>query len=386
MKFRFLILLSVSLIIILSCKKDTITESYLRGGNSIINTADGNLLIAGYNVSSGNGFDGYLVKVTKSGEQIWAKYFGNTGTDAFYNVINATGGGYVATGFQEIPGYDQPNIYIVKTDDQGQQLWQYVGDSTKRTRGFGVAETPDNGFIACGFVQDAVNSDRDIYLVKVNSLGSKVWEKRYGSRYSGSYTGIYDEAYSIVKASDSGYFITGSLKGNIDCCGNSFLMKISANGDSLWTKSYSEALGYSIAQTNDGNIIISGSSNISGQNAYLLKTDPAGAVIWEKFYAPTGYDYGTAIVQTLDGGYALAGYASTSASANPDVSLYKINSNGSLVWAKKFGGSNVDQGFGIAGNPDGGFCITGLSNTGGSYIFLDRTDSTGIELWQKNLK
>ena len=83
MTSRFLILLTLTLLIIFSCKKDVPTEAYLRGGNSIINTPDGNLLIAGYNMASGNGYDGYLVKLTKDGSQLWAKYYGNGGTDAF---------------------------------------------------------------------------------------------------------------------------------------------------------------------------------------------------------------------------------------------------------------------------------------------------------------
>ena len=247
-------------------------------------------------------------------------------------------------------------------------------------------ETQDNGYIACGYVQDNINLERDIYLVKVNSQGSKVWEKRYGKKYTGTYAGIYDDAYSIIAASDSGFYITGSINGNVDCCGYSFLMKISANGDSLWEKSYSQALGYSIARTAEGNIIISGSTNTPGQDAYLLKTDPSGGKIWEKTYGSAGYNFGTAVVQPLNGGYAMTGYSNISKTASPDVSLYRIDESGALVWAKTYGGNNVDQGFGIVRNTDGGFCLTGLSNSGGSYIFLNRTDSTGLELWQKNLK
>jgi hypothetical protein len=384
MKSHILIILTLTYLALYSCKKDIPTETYQRGGNSMIETPDGNLLIAGYNRASETGFDGYLAKVSKEGEKLWAYNYGDVNTDGFYYVINATGGGYVATGVQSLSAYGISNLYMVKVNEMGEKVWQFVGDGIKTTQGFGITETPDNGFIACGYIQDSVDSDRDIYLVKVNSLGDKVWEKRYGSKKAGSSTGDYDEAYAITAAGDSGYYLTGSFNGNVSCCGKSFLMKISASGDSLWTKTYTQALGYSIMRLANGNIVICGSSSANGQDAYLIKTDASGEMIWEKSYGTAGYDFGTAVVLTQDGGYALTGFSSKSGSSNQDVSLYKVNESGALVWSKTFGGDELEQGYGLIRNSDGGFCISGLSNTGGSYIFFNRTDSDGVEIWQKN--
>jgi hypothetical protein len=386
MKTRFLIILMFAGLALYSCKKDEPKESYQRGGNSLIETSDGNLLIAGYNRASETGYDGFLTKITKEGEPIWSRYYGNQYTDGFYKVINSSDGGYVATGFQDVVTSTKTGIYVVKTNSQGESTWSYVGDGIKTTQGFGLTETPDHGFIACGYIQDDLYTDRDIYLLKLNALGNKVWDKRYGSVDSSAYAGIYDEAYAIVPAADSGYYITGSMNGSASCCGQSFLMKISANGDSLWSKIYSKALGYSIIRLTDGNIIICGGLNTNGQDAYLLKTNATGVKIWEKSFGTNGYDLGTAVVQTLDGGFAFTGFSSLSGSSNLNITLYKVNASGTLTWSKTYGGDDTEEGFGLVEGSDGSFYIAGLSNTGGSFIYLNKTDSEGTELWQKNLK
>jgi len=386
MTSRFLFFILFATLAFNSCKKDETTEMYLRGGNSMITTNDGNMLIAGYNNSTDNGYDGYLIKVSPDGNQLWSKNYGSSYTDGFYNVINAVDEGYVAVGFQSVASYGESMLYILKTNESGDKQWEYFGDGLQSNMGFGITQTHDNGYIACGYIQDG-NNDRDLYLVKINTLGEKVWEKHYGTKNDSTNTGANDDAYAIIAAGDSGFYLTGSMNGDVNCCGKSFLMKISADGDSLWTKVYSEALGYSIALTNDGNIIIGGAINKNGQDAYLLKADPAGEIIWEKSYgSATGYDFGTSLVQVFDGGYAVTGFSSQSGSSNQDISLFRIDQSGTLLWSKTYGGDNVDQGFGLVSNTDGGYNIAGMSNSGGSFVFLNKTDSEGNEIWQKNLK
>ncbi|NVO19464.1 MAG: hypothetical protein HXX13_07175 [Bacteroidetes bacterium] len=384
MNFRILILFVLLAITFSSCKKDHFTESYLRAGNAMVYSLDGNLLIAGYNYSSQTGFDGCLMKVTTDGNVVWSKTFGGSNTDGFYKLINTSDGGIVAVGFQSQFSYGKPDLYIVKTNGDGVVDWEYNNNSIVITQGYSITETPDKGFIACGYIQTDQGSDRDLFVIKVNSLGKEVWEKRYGTKTGAALSGAYDEAYAILPAADSGFYLTGSIAGNVSCCGKSFLMKISAKGDSLWTKSYIESIGYSMINTADNNILICGSAYSNGQDAYLIKVDTLGVKIWENTYGTTGYDYGTTVIQ-IPGGYAFTGISSKSSSTNQDVMLYNITENGTKNWAATYGGSEVEQGFGLVRNEDGGYCITGLSNTGGSYIFLNRVSSDGTARWQKNL-
>lgn len=383
MKKLSLLLLLVIMILQQSCKKDDDVESYVRGGNSLIITPDEQMLIAGFNLTDQNSFDSYLAKVNGNGEVVWSNTYGDKGSDGFYRVINATGGGYVATGFITSVSNARSNLLVVKVSDEGSPEWSKVFGVDSIAQGFSLIATSDGGYVVCGYIMESYDDDRDIYLLKVNSSGERVWTKRYG-KSSGS--AAYDEAYDIAQASDGSLYITGSVAGNISCCGDAFLMKLSAEGDSLWSKTYQQGLGYSLAINEDGTIIIGGMVESNGQDLYLVKTTAAGELVWEKTYGGTGFDYGTTVRKTSDGGYAITGITALSGSSNQDIMLNKYDAAGALTWAKTFGGDDVDQGVGLIQHNDGGFSITGLSNSGGSNIFLNRIDNAGTETWQKHLK
>jgi hypothetical protein len=344
------------------------------------------MLIAGFNTGGGGSYDGYLAKVDTSGNILWGNHFGTTLTDGFYKVIAAPGGGYVATGFISVSSNLHTNLVMVKVKETGEQEWMAAFGGDSISQGFSLASTSDKGYVACGYIQDGINDDRDLYLVKVNSEGEKVWEKRFGNSSEPHSASEYDDAYDIIMYNDSTFYVTGSLAGNANCCGNLFIMKLDQNGDSLWTRSFGEGLGYSIISALDEGLVVSGMTPDNGQDVYILKTDPDGEKIWDKPVGGSGYDFGTSVVKSVDNAYTVTGITSKSGSSDQDILLNKLNSDGSLIWSKSFGEDNVDQGIGLITFPDGGYSITGLSNSGGSFIFLNRTDSTGVERWKKKLK
>jgi hypothetical protein len=164
-------------------------------------------------------------------------------------------------------------------------------------------------------------------------------------------------------------------------------MKVSPTGDSLWTKTYAAGIGFSLTLTSDGGIAIGGTiQETSNQDIIILKTDTAGNLIWSKTYGDEGYEYGAMLVETSDAGLAITGITNTSGTGYDDIYLVRTNSTGDQLWAKTYGGDKTDQGFGLVKNSDNGFSITGLSNSGGSYFFLNKTDAEGNEQWQKKIQ
>jgi len=380
------VLLSLMLIFVFSCKKEEPAESYLRGGNCLIATPGGNMLIAGFNTGGSGSYDGYLTKVDTSGNILWGYHYGTILTDGFYKVIPAIGGGYVATGFISVSSNLHTNLVLVKVKETGEQEWMvnFGGDSI--SQGFSLTRTHDNGYLACGYIQDGINDDRDLYFVKVNAGGEKVWEKRFINSPAQHTVSSYDDAYDIVSYNDSIYYVTGSLAGNANCCGSLFIMKLDADGDSIWTKSFGEGLGYSIITGLDDGLVVGGMIAGNGQDVYVLKTDQEGEKIWDKPIGGSGYDFGTSIVKSIDNAYTVTGITSKSGSGNQDILLNKLSSSGIVQWSKSFGEDNVEQGIGLISFPDGGYSIAGLCNSGGSFIYLNRTDSSGVELWKKKIK
>ena len=388
--FKTIVVAFSLLAFVSSCKKDSVPDQYLRGGNGLTLADDGNLVIAGYNTSASRGFDASLILANPTnGDTIWNRNFGGLYSDAFFSVKKANGGGFIATGFSNRSSSNSPSMFVVMTDANGTQTKSLKYGSSYYSQGFCVLPhaNPDSGYLVTGYIQNSSATDRDIYLVHINNAGETVWEKRYGAKSAVDYDTVNDAAYSIITAPDGGYFLTGSMHAYSTCCGKIFLMKVSAKGDSLWTKIFNYGIGYSLSMTSDGYLAIGGTSQSTDhQGVVIIKTDTAGNIKWENTYGGSSYAYGTSMVMCADGGYAITGISNTQGAGTDDILLLRMNTLGELMWSKTYGGTNIDQGFGLVQHSDGGFTMTGLSNSGGSYIYLNRTSSDGTQEWFKDIK
>lgn len=382
-KLITLIAVISAVLFITSCNKDDDTEAWIRGANCLIRTNDGNLMSAGFTLLSGMGFQGLLTKTDNDGNILWSYSYGTTNSDGFFSVANTADGGYVATGYtyaSNDPG--TPRLILVRVNASGNQEWMTILTDYAVSQGISVVPAIDNGFVVCGYMRESSSGDRNILLVKFSPEGKKEWAKSYGGKSTS--TNNYDEAYDLI-AADNGYYITGSVNGYSNCCGNAFLMRTNASGDTLWNKTYSGTMGYSIEKTSDNGFIVGGSATSDTDlDFYLLKTNSEGTLIWEKQFPRSGYDYGTAVIPTADGGFALTG--NSNVDGNLQISLLKVDANGENIWKKTYGGNNVEYGYGLIQNNDGSYNLAGLSNTGGSFVYLNKTTSDGTLVWEKKLK
>ncbi len=370
------------------------TPQYLRGGNSIV--SDGaNLVIAGYNTTASKGYDAMLLKVNPTtGDTLWTKSFGSYYSDAFFNVqrSNDIAGGYIATGFSNNANGGSPSMLVVKTDKDGKTLFSKTYGSGAYTEGFGIVPNADSGYLAVGFIQKSGTVNRDILLERIDDDGTEIWARSIGVQGTNVYDSINEVAYAAIAAPGGGYFITGALKGGANMEGGQiFLMKVSSTGDSIyWTKTFGTGFGYSLALTKDGGIAISGSiMKGTNQNVFLVKTDLSGNLFtgWTApiQYGGAGFEYGATMIQTSDGGFAITGITESITNGLQDVYFVRTSSLGAVTYEKNFGGADNEQGYGLIQTSDNYFYITGLSNTGGSYIYLNKLNvSNGQESgWPK---
>ncbi len=392
------IILSVALVAVLaSCKKvQDIPQQYLRGGNSLVLATDGNLVIAGYNSSTTQGYQATLVKASSSnGDTIWSQKYGGVYSDAFFNVKKSNAGGYIATGFSNRANGGSPSMLVVITDAAGKQLQLKTYGGSAYTQGMSVLPdaNADSGYIVAGYIQKSSSSDKDIYLVRIANDGTEKWSRSIGAKSSDAYSSVNDVAYSIIDAPGGGYFLTGMLNGGYHAeDGKVFLMKVSATGDSLWTKTYNTGIGYSLALTHDGGVadggIAIGGSLVDGynQDVFLLKTgtDSLSNLFpsWSKVqtFGGPGFEYGATLIETSGGGFAITGTSEENGGlGSQDVYFILTDKQGGNAVEKIYGGTDIDQGYGLIQSGTD-FYITGLSNTGGSFIFLDKINQNGEQL------
>jgi len=298
-------------------------------GRSVALTAGGGYIVAGSTASFGAGnFDVYLIKTNASGDTLWARTYGGGSRDEGYSVQQTTDGGYVVAGYTESFGATLGDIYLVKTDALGDTLWTKTYGGSGQTSAASVQQTTDGGYIITGLTGPDGNFHADVYLVKTNAQGDSTWTRTYGGLGN-------DCGNSVRQTSDGGYIIAGIYTFSSTNC-DVYLIKTDSVGDTAWTRTYGGAsndVGNSVRQTTDGGYIVAGytDSHMSGDDdVYLIKTNSSGDTLWTSTFGGSGADQGNTVRQTADGGYVIAGYSSSYDGALADVYLIKTDASGRL--------------------------------------------------------
>jgi TolB-like protein len=295
---------------------------------SVQQTSDGGYILAGYTASFSVGGDLFLIKTDANGNIIWAKTYG--GVDTFeswhaYPVQQTFDGGYIVAGNMIL--FDVIHILLIKADANGNVQWAKIY-GVYWDNVYSVQQTSDGGYILAGYTYPSSAGLIDVFLVKTDANGNIIWAKTYGG------TG-YDYASSVQQTSDGGYIIA-STTNSFGAGGDDILLiKTDANGNIIWAKTYGGTNSdgaTSVQQTSDGGYIVAGRTQSFGAGGYdllLIKTDANGNLIWAKTYGGMNDDEAFSIQQTSDGEYIVAGFTA-SFGVNGDIFLIKTDANGNI--------------------------------------------------------
>jgi len=320
-------------------------------GNDIIETSDGGYVILGYSfsnnddVSNNAGLQDYwIVKLNASGNILWEKSFGYQGADSGISLIETNDQGFLITGILDVTAsggegntqrtanrHAGGDYWALKLDISGNLEWsRYFGGNFTDTP-YGVVQTEDNGFIIAGS-SDSEDTDisgnigtYDFWVIKISSSGDLVWEKSFGGSQ-------IDEARAIIKSGDGNYIIAGDTR------------------------------------SNDNDV----SQNKGAADLWLIKISPTGNLIWEKTIGGSNFDVARAIENSQNNGFIISG---SSRSSDIDVSenkgqndawILKTDNNGNLLWETTVGGSNIDFSYDVAELANGSVIAVGdtASNDG----------------------
>lgn len=295
-------------------------------------------------------------------------------------------------------------------------------------------QTTDGGYILGGISSsgeggeksEASKGEEDYWIVKIDSLGNKEWDRTLGG--SGR-----DELQDIKQTRDGGYILGGyslsdasgdkseDSRGGFDY----WIVKLDANGNKQWDRTYggdNTDQFSSLQQTSDGGFIVGGSSESdrSGEKRessrgrydfWVIRIDSVGNILWDKTYGGNESDFLKRLQHTTDGGFILGGSSESDVSGEKseprrgnntdfamgyDYWILKIDSLGNKEWDKTYGGLFADYLFALIQTHDGGYMLGGASGSGiggdksqehrggefGDY-WVVKTDSLGNKEWDR---
>ena len=310
---------------------------------------------------------------------LWTHTFGGSNYDQGYSVQQTTDGGYIIAGYTDSYGAGYRDVYLIKTDASGNQEWDHTFGGLYENEGYSVQQTSDGGYIISGYTDSYGVGYDDVYLIKTDAQGIQVWTRSFGEVSSD------DFGYSVQQTSDGGYIIAGWTESYGAGGSDVYLIKTDSGGSEEWYQTFggsSDDNGESVRQTTDGGYIIAGYTASYGageDDIYLIKTDASGNLEWDRTFGGSSEDRGFSVQQTTDGGYIIAGWTESYGDGGFDVYLIKTYATGDTMWTRTFGGANWDFGRSVQQTSDGGYIIAGSS--GGNYLI--KTDAWGNEEWSQ---
>ena len=305
----------------------------------------------------------------------WSKTYGGLGNDvASGNIVQTSDGGFAVAGDTTSFGAGSLDAWLVKTDAVGNMQWNMAYGGADYDTGFDMIQTKDGGYAIGGYTNSSGAGNFDGWLVKVNSTGVVQWSKTYGGTGS-------DQGYVLIQTSDGGYAMIGSTTSYGAGAQDTWLVKTDANGVMLWSKTYGGTgtdTGNTMVQTSDGGYAIAGRTNsfgAGGDDVYLVKTDAAGVMQWSRAYGGAKTDYAFHMDQSSEGGYIITGLTASFGAGAVDAYFVKTDALGNMLWSKTYGGSRYDYGWDIIQTSDGGYVI------GGQTASFGLGTSTAADFW-----
>ena len=236
----------------------------------------------------------------------WTKTYGGAFGDSGSQILQTSDRGYLIAGSTDTLGGDVYDFYLVKTDRDGNLEWSKTYGGVANDQGGSICKTGDGGYILVGLTESFGAGGDDVYLIKTDSDGNEEWSKTFG--------GVdHDNGYSVQITRDNGYIISADTHSFGAGSHDVYLIKTDQDGNEEWSNTYGGAFddrGLSVIQTNRGQYLVNGITDTFGAGLYdfyLIKTDSYGNMLWSQTYGDVDEDMGVSVIQTNDGGYALTG-------------------------------------------------------------------------------
>jgi len=250
-----------------------------------------------------------------------------------------------------------------------------------------MVQTSDNGYVLAGYTVPYGSIYYDMLIVKLDASGLIQWTRVI-------HRTNYEYVTSVKQTTDGGYILLGMSATGGPFTDEFFLVKLNAAGTYQWSKTYGgpgDDIATSVIQTQDGGYALAGLSNSFGPyNVFMIiKTDSLGNIQWNRLIQESGTGcHIYSLIQISDGSFILAGEFTPTGISPYDMYIVKLNSSGSIQWTRTVGGTGYDMANSVVQCADSGFILAGYTNSFGSGnndMYIVKINSSGNLSWSKTV-
>ncbi|HYW94569.1 MAG TPA: hypothetical protein VE870_03170, partial [Bacteroidales bacterium] len=328
-------------------------KEYGGGGNesaaAVIQNSDGGFTAAGsFSPDGSTNQDVYVFRTDLDGNMLWDRLIGGSSRESANAITGLAAGGFITAGTTNSSGAGSYDAYLVKLDESGNPIWSHTYGNAFYNTATAVSELPGGDLLVSGTTKFSNNqpynqSEADAWYFRVNSNGSLVYDKAIG--------GSNADILNCLRVIDKNYAIAAGYTSSYSSGTKAYLVKINiATGDTVWTSVFGETgteIIYSADVTPEGNYLLTGSQGSyysNNQAVFIALVSPAGEILWTKTLARPGTNIsGVSGVAASTGGFVLTGdtYFETFPDNRPDIYFLKTDENGELVSVPRISGDTV---------------------------------------------
>lgn len=321
----------------------------------------------------------------------WVTTFGGTGFESADEVVSRIGGGFYSAGHVRSSGAGGADAWVARLRPGGKAVWERAYGGKGDDQAWCLLATPDGGCVFAGYTSSFGAGAEDAWVVKLAQDGSIDWQHAFG--------GTGSDHFSAIDASPNGYYVGGTIT---DAGGNqdAWVLELDFAGNPIWQETFGgkgsdrlralSATADGVAISIDSNSTLAGKS-VSFFRPWLIRLDTSGKSKWQRVYDFSGGDSWTDLVALSGGGFVATGEVIAAGFFQGDAWVVRLNDTGTILWEAHLGDHfntpGWDYGEQILETPDGGFVISGMTETAGNFadLWMIGLDSAGTLQWERTI-
>jgi uncharacterized delta-60 repeat protein len=346
----------------------------------VVSLPDDGLVVVGNSRSKRDlEYNAWILRLSRGGKLIWERSFGGSKSDQVYAVAATQDGGIAVVGHTRSKGAGQSDVWLLRLSETGDLLWERTFGGAQNDRARTIVAMEDGSFVVAGMTRSYGSSQGDAWILKVDNSGDLLWERTFGG----------DEEYaifSIAAMPDSGIIATGYVDEGDSFGFELWVIRLNPQGERLWDRKYGRGVfdaGTAITATEDNGAIVAGVTSKDGfrsDDAWVLRLNASGDIVWDQTFGGPEPDSAWAVVEMPGTGYAVTIATLSYGAGSSDAWLICLNDDGRLVWQRIYGGKLWDRPTTAARTQDGGLLVAGYTTTigeGHEDFWLIRLDARG---------